>query len=530
MRRKNYPYYEIPEIQNLRELLDKKEKNSPGKLAFTFRRRKDVIKKTYLDFSREVAQLGEYLLQNYQKAHIAIFGENSYEWLLFYFAITNSGNIVVPIDSGLSAMEAAELFQGSDCVALAYSNTYQDIVDEWLKMGMTIPFYNMKYTQDYLQRGQELIGNGSDNFETVTLQTQDIATIVFTSGTTGKGKGVVLTHENICEDIMHSCEVFCPSGSGIAFLPFHHIFGMIASIMMMYHYGYPIHINHSLKYIQKDIQEFKPKTLMLVPLFVESFYKQIMDGVKKQNKGKQLRFLVKIIPFFDKMGIDLRKKFLGEVQEKFGGNLQYIICGGAALDPFYVKMFHVFGIEIRNGYGITECASVIAVNRNLANRTGSVGQVIPGCEVRIGNDGEILVKGKNVFQEYYKDEQNTKESFTDGWYHTGDLGYLDEDGFLYINGRKKNLIILSNGENVSPEGIEQELLQGERIEEIIVRGIGNHLTAEIFSSELNEEKENMIRTFIKKWNLRQPQYRQINEIIFRKAEFEKTTSKKIKRN
>lgn len=551
---KKYPYYDVGKLETLRDLVwehstnDKKEQT-----AFTYRRKKEVVRKTYQQFASEVRILGEYFLCNYDKSHIGIYGENSYEWLLFYFAVVTVGKVAVPVDAGLSAEDSLDLIKRSDCDVVVYSDTYRDIAECWRKTGLDILLLNMNKAADYMEfaernvtdsvsefeRTEQKTGKNSSEteqnaktykYDSISISEDHIAAIVYTSGTTGKSKGVVLTHKNICADIVNACQSFRVYGRVVAVLPFHHIFGLLASVMMIFHYAQPVHINHSLKYIMKDIQEFKPQTLLLVPLYVETFYKQIFDAVRKQGKEKKLKSGMKLSSLFLRFGMDFRKKWFREILDRFGGKLDYIICGGAALDPFYVKEFHKLGIEVYNGYGITECASVISVNRNRNNVVGSVGQVIPCCEARISEDGEILVKGDNVFREYYQDTENTEKSFTDGWYHTGDLGYL-ENASLYITGRKKNLIILSNGENVSPEGIEQELLQMDSICEVIVRGEGNHLLAEIFPAEevMEKDYEAIIADEIENWNRRQPMYRRIGNIRCRMTEFEKTTSRKIKR-
>lgn len=532
MKNKEYCFYDVPELYSLRDLIKEHSEDKAKQMAFTYRKRRELVKKTYYDFYREVEFFGEFLLQKYKNTHIAVFGENSYDWLLTYFATACSGNVIVPIDAGLSAEEVSILVAKSDCEVFIYSENYFDIAEEMVdKYQVNIDMYSMKDMKKYLEEGEQLLQAGSQLFQKIEISEGQVATIVFTSGTTGVSKGVVLTHKNLCQDIYASCRSFIVTGSVIAFLPFHHIFGMIAGIMMIFHYARPIHINRSLKEIMQDIQEIKPQTLLLVPLYVESFYKQIMDEIKKQNKEQQMKFAKKIILVAGKLGIDLRKKFFAEIQQKFGGNLEYIICGGAALDPFYVREFRMFGIELRNGYGITECSSVISVNRNFYNRDGSVGKVIPCCEVKISDEGEILARGANVMKEYYKDEENTQMSFLDGWYRTGDLGYLDRDGFLYVTGRSKNLIILSNGENVSPEGIEQELSKSEWIEEVLVYGEGNYLVAEIYPNQdaASEQTKSEIDKVISTWNKMQPAYRQIKKIIMRQDEFEKTTSRKIKR-
>lgn len=533
MKKDNYPYYDSPLINTLRELIFENGGNDNAEqTAFTFRRKKEIVKKSYGQFIAEVRGLGEYILNNITAMHIGIYGENSYEWLLFYFAVVSSGRVAVPIDVGLSAKDSLDLIDRSKCGAVVYSCNYRDVSECWREQGLNITLIDMGGANEYISytSNEMEIEHSVLKFDSITISENALATIVYTSGTTGKSKGVMLTHKNICADIVHSCESFIIHGGVVAFLPFHHIFGMVVGIMMVYHYGYPIHINHSLKYIMRDLKQFKPQTLMLVPLYVETFYKNIFDEVKKQGKEKKVKRAMKLAGVLLRFGIDIRKKLFREITDSFGGKLDNIICGGATLDPYYVGMFHRLGIEVYNGYGITECASVISVNRNRTNVTGSVGQVIPGCEVRIADDGEILARGDNVFSGYYLDEKSTKEGIIDGWYHTGDMGYI-ECGSLYINGRKKNLIILSNGENISPELIEQELSQMASICEVIVRGEDNRLVAEVFPSEnvIDGDYETVISGDIENWNRNQPMYRRIGDIRYRMTEFEKTTSKKIKR-
>jgi len=267
----------------------------------------------------------------------------------------------------------------------------------------------------------------------------------------------------------------------------------------------------------------------MVPLFVETFYKIILETAKKNSKYKTLTRAAKFSNILLKIGIDARRKLFKSVLAAFGGNLEYIICGGAPLDAKYVKVFRSWGINILNGYGITECAPVVSVNRNFHWCDGSVGQVLDGCSVKIADDGEILVKGDNVMLGYYKDEVSTNSVLRDGWYCTGDLGHINQDGFLFITGRKKNLIILSNGENVSPEEIEEQLLQDEAVAEVVVYGKSGMLIAEIFPIEDYIGNQQYFDNLIANLNQTQPQYKQIHKVKLRDREFEKNSSKKILR-
>ena len=289
-------------------------------------------------------------------------------------------------------------------------------------------------------------------------------------------------------------------------------------------------IRDSLKRVQKDMQMVKPKAVFLVPLFVETFYKTIMDTVRKSNKEKVLVCAASISNILLKFGIDLRKKLFNSVRDAFGGNLEYVICGGAPLDPKYVKIFRSWGINILNGYGITECSPVISVNRNYYYRDGSTGQVIDECKVKISDEGEILVKGNNVMLGYYKDDESTRQVLNDGWYSTGDIGYVDDDKFLVISGRKKNLIILSNGENISPEELEAPILLDDAVSEAVVYGENGMLTVQVFPVKEYMNNKEYFENMIDKLNRNQPQYMRINKVVIRQTEFIKSSTKKILRH
>lgn len=270
--------------------------------------------------------------------------------------------------------------------------------------------------------------------------------------------------------------------------------------------------------------------MMLVPLFVETFHKTIWQTARKQGAEEKLRRGISVSNFLLRFGIDIRKKLFRSVRSAFGGKLEYIICGGAPLQKKYVQAFRSLGIEILNGYGITECSPVVATNRNFYHQDGSVGQILKECQVRIQNS-EIQVRGKNVMLGYYHDTEATTEAFEDGWFRSGDLGYVDDKGFLYVTGRKKNLIILSNGENISPEELEELLLKHELVKEVLVYAEDGVITAEIFpdsevcSTDMQEQLQEVVDTC----NRNLPMYKRIQRLKIRQAEFPKTTTQKIKR-
>lgn len=527
MKNRPYPLYSLPEITDLKDMVKSHAKRNPDKIAFSYSVGKDNIEnKTYKQFNDDVDSLGTFLYsKGFKNKHIAIIGENSCEWIIAFMAIVNGGNVAVPIDKEQSPDKIKQLLRQSDCsAAIASKNVMKNLGDTEITVFLIADF------PEYISDGQKLIQTGNSEYTDYAVNPEELAAIFFTSGTTGNSKGVMLSHKNMATDINSASRNVILKGNNIAVLPFHHTFGLITAVFKTFNYGFRIYINKSLKHVQKDLKSEMPQNLFLVPLFLETFYKTIIDTARKGGKEKKLGIAVKISDFLLKFGIDLRKKLFKDVLAAFGGNLEYVICGGAPLDPKYVKVFRSWGVNILNGYGITECSPVISVNRNHYWRDGSVGQVIDECKVRISDEGEILVKGDNVMLGYYKDEESTNQVLNNGWYSTGDIGHIDDDGFLFITGRKKNLIILSNGENVSPEELEAPILLDEAVSEAIVYGENGILAVQIYPTEEYMGNEEYFENLIDEFNKKQPQYMRINKIVLRKTEFIKNSTKKILRH
>jgi len=524
MRNKEYPLYEYaPKIDSISEMLENKASTMPNDIAFKFRQGKDEIKsKTYSEVYQEVRKASSYVSNNYGSGkHIAIIGENSYEWMIAFFAIVTSGNIAVPIDKELPADEVKWLINKADCEVAFISKTYSELLDG-IK---NLKFMTLKKLYEVSNEIEV-----DDSYKLYHPKKEDLCMIIFTSGTSGKSKGVMLSHGNVTSEISETSKMFDPQGkSTLVVLPLHHSFGLNVAVLMAYDYGVTIFINKSLKKIKEDMLLAKPDVVMLVPMFVEVFYKQIMSNINKSGKMNRFKKGVRISKFFLKFGIDLRHKIFKEIHDVFGGNLKYIICGGAHLDPFYVKEFRNLGIEILNGYGTTECSPCVAINRNYYYRDGSVGQIIPKTEGRISSDGEVQFKGPVNMMGYYKDAKATKEVLKDGWYSTGDLGYIDKDGFLFLTGRKKNLIILSNGENISPEELENDFHMDPAVEEVLVYEQDHAIVAEIFPTEEYMGNEEYFNKLMARVNEGRPAYKQIAKVKLRDTEFIKNTSKKIVR-
>lgn len=546
MKNQNYPLYHLlPEFHNLREMTEINLRDHPGDIAFRWMEgRRTLREKTYREFYEDVRRAGTYMLRYLRKDRgrpwkVALIGENSYAWLVTYFGIVNSGNVAVPIAKDCSYEETVKLLRLSETDILVYSAQCAPTAAYCRQtFGHKKRYYAIDNFVPALKKGQRFIERGKEYYDKVELDEDAPATIFFTSGSTGFSKGVMLSHKNMCQDVNFSVQNFVPDGPTMAVLPFNHAFGLVTSVIMPYAYHVPVFICGNLTSFMREVPIAKPTTLFLVPLFVETFSKTIWRTAEKNGQDKKLRNGMTLSNALLKLGIDRRRELFGEVLSKFGGELRWIICGGAPLDPRFVKEFRSFGVEILNGYGITECSPVLAVNRNYWVCDGSVGQVMPGIEIKIDapdkkGEGEVCIRSDVVMKGYYNDPAATAQVIDrDGWFHTGDLGYLNRDRFLFITGRKKNLIILSNGENVSPEELEQLVARIDEVEEVVVYEKNGLITAEVFLEESELAKSELVRIVqkkLEKMNATLPNHKHVQKLVVRDIPFEKTATAKIKR-
>ncbi len=530
----------IPTYTTLKEIIVKGTERGGDKKQFAFNDRNKVEQsRSFNDTWREMCGIGTYFymkgLANQSK--IAIVAENSYDWMIAYYATLIGRNICVPMDCKLSADDIADQLIRCGCDALVYSEKFADMIDGF-KADPNMPVKNYFLIEDfetYKSEGYKEFDAGNTYVADVEVKPEDLACIVYTSGTTGKSKGVMLSHYNIATNCSSSCRVL--SGKhAIGFLPLNHTYAWVSALFACYiliEWGY---LCDSIKTIQSDLKAQKPYNFSGVPLVVETIYQRIWRTARSTGREEILKKGLKISRFLMKLGIDRRRKIFATIIDNLGGNLSMIVCGGANLDPKYEIGMRDFGIDVYNGYGMTECSPAITCNRPDKYKPGSVGVPLDCCEIKINNPdeegvGEIYVRGTNVMVGYYDEPEATAASFDGDWFKTGDHGRIDEDGFLFMIGRKKNLIVLSNGKNVSPEEIEDKISQSiEYVQEVLVYDENGQIIAEVFLNEADyPDARERIKDDMKKFNSTVASFKRVNKTIVRDEEFPKTTTLKIVR-
>ena len=541
MSNKQYPYYEIPKLNTLKEIIsyiaNKYENDHAFKIPQKGRAKHEF--KSFRAFYDDIECFGAVLFEKgLHGEKVAIIGENCYNWIVSYFAVTNSGNVAVPLDRELSHKELASLVNRCGCKAVIFTKAYADYAEYFRENCPTVEkAFMMNEMSAFIEYGNGLIKSGDTAFADFIPKADDLAAIVFTSGTTGKSKGVMLTHGNIASNTVSVCQYVNGEGREPLLLPLHHTFSITANVLAVLMYGGRINAITTLRNIQRDIADDKATTIIGVPTAVEMIHKRVWTTAEEKGKAEIMKKGMKISDFLLKFGIDIRRKIFKEVHDALGGELKLIICGGAPLSRKAEDDMTAWGINIVCGYGITECSPIVAVNRDFYQKRGSSGLIVDSNQVRIDSRngtgiGEIQVKGSNVFVGYYDDEEETARAFTeDGWFKTGDLGYIDDDGFLFITGRIKNLIILSNGKNVSPEELEGKVIDEiPSVVEAVVFAKDDKLAIEMYlDSENYPDAKQTIQEQINAFNRHMPAYKKIQEVVIRDTEFPKTTTLKIKR-
>lgn len=567
-KKKKSKLHSFEKITDLKDMLAKTEKKFGDKPAFKYKTSEpgvfDVI--TYKEFISKVNALGTKLIDLGLKGkRIAIISENRYEWCLAYLATCCGTGVVVPLDKSLPANELESLIIRSGVEAIFYSNKYNEVMQDIknrrttdLRYYISMDLENMKdgiYSEhEFVEQGKELIKKGNTKFLNATIDSDKMAFMLFTSGTTAMSKAVMLSHKNICSNLMDIATILKidENDTLLSFLPLHHTFECTVGFLYVMYTGASIAYCEGIRHIASNIKEFEITAMISVPALYENIYKRVMKSIEKKGKLAEVEKIMKLSGMLSKVGIDLRKKMFKEIHESLGPKLRLMVNGGAALDYEVEKGFNELGFRIVQGYGLTETSPVIAAGTDFEQRIGSVGKVLPSLKVKIVNKdetgtGEVIVKGPSVMLGYYQNEEANKEVFEKEWLHTGDLGHIDKKGFLFLAGRKKSVIVLKNGKNVYPEEIESIINRIDGIKESFIYGkpednneddlklcakvvYDKDLMKQIYNANTEEEIKNALWLKIKEINKTMPPYKYIKKLIVSEEELIKTTTLKIKRH
>lgn len=523
-------------------------------------KKKDAVY-TVKEFHDKVRQLGTALYEiGLGGKHVAIVSENSYNWIVTYFAIVCGGGVAVPIDKELPDKDISMLISKGDAEAVFHSRAYIDTAKLHLEADDRCLYaVNMTHNgkaeggkfltiDELCAMGKELLEKGDRRFIDAEVKPDDLAAVVFTSGTTGTNKGVMLTHYNFASNVEGLLEFLGPEQSTMSILPMNHVYELSCSILTAIYMNGIIYVNDSLKNILPNINDFRPTAMAVVPLVLEAIYNGIWEKAEARGKADIMRKMIKISNKLLDIGIDIRPIVFKQIKDNFGGQFPTMSCGGAPARADHIKNLSELGFKIISGYGMTEASPTVTLQDNGRKKPLSAGHAFPRAQFKIHDPdeegiGEIWIKGDNVTKGYYKDEEATKASFSeDGWFKTGDYGRLDEDGELYITGRKKFLIILPNGENIFPETVESHIMESllyahevvafeQKIEvagrENVVMAVAIYVEKSEHPDKSEEDIIKMVKADVAESNKGQPSYRKVQNVYVSFAEFEKNSTRKI---
>lgn len=555
----------VAKISNLKELLNNTIIRYGDRLAFKYKSKDsdEVVKVTYNTFKKDIDGLGTALIDAGLKGKkIIIISENRYEWAVSYFAVTCGAGIAVPLDRSLPENEVRDLIVISEADAIICSDKYIEgvkkiIGDEKCKLKL---FINMDDSgmdflsfRETINKGQKLIENGNRDFLNAEIDEEGLGVLIFTSGTTSLSKAVMLSHRNICSNIMDVLlvENLYETDVTLSFLPMHHTFECTIGLLSIVCVGGCISICEGIRHITKNLKEFEVTVMIGVPILFESMYKKLWETIRSKGLESKVKMALRISNFLRRVfKIDISRKIFKDIHAGLGGKIRLLVSGAAAIDPEVLKGFTGFGIETIQGYGLTETSPVLTAEGLLGKKLGSVGRPMPSVEIKIDNPdsngiGEIVARGPNIMLGYYKNEEATKEVLKDGWFYTGDLGYLDKDGFLFITGRKKTVIVLKNGKKVFPEEVETLLNREDFVTESFVFGLpigdddveigakivyNRDIITQRFGLKSDKEIYDIIWDYVKAVNKEMPKYKYIKNLLISEEELIKTTTRKIKRH
>ena len=549
-------YYD--EVSNFRELVKRYESFGEG-IAFKFKQNKELKEITYKQFVKDIKKIAEKVLDTDVK-RVAVIGNNRYEWAITYLGVTTAGKIIVPLDKALTDKEIEKLLKRSEVDVVVYDEKYQNAVDEAIRAGCNIKYRicmdniqkdGVLKFEDMLKDGENIIKSGKAKYDNVRLKENEMYIMLFTSGTTNEPKAVMLSQENICKNISAYQYNFMmyPSDTLLSFLPIHHTFECSITILYGTYCGATIAFCEGLRYIADNLKEFKVSVFVAVPLVLETMAKKIQKAIADSGKKGLINAMTKLSHGLLKCKIDVRKKLFKPVLKQFDEYLRVVLYGAAPMDKATIEWYNDLGIELIQGYGLTESSPVLTAESEERKRAGSIGIPLKNVQIKIDNPdadgvGEILGKGPNIMLGYYQNEEATKKALEDGWLHTGDFGYIDEDGFVYITGRQSDIIVLRNGKNIYPQELEFLINKLPYIEESLVFARNKTKTDTVLCAKIVYNKDNMVDHFgdksqkeyeklvwedIKNINKDLPTYKHIKEIILTDEPLEKTTTQKVKR-
>ena len=567
-RNKKHEYYPETNYKTVKEIFNSSiEKYSENIFALEKQDHKEPYKEiTYKQFGEDVVGLGTAITKflNLKDEKIAIIGETSYCWYTSYLALLCGAGIAVPLDKELPANEIENLINRSNTSAVIYSKKKKDVISKiqdnlpsvkyFIEMNSDDKVQGRNVGYNYvLEEGKKIVKNGDNSFNEIEIDPEEFRLLIFTSGTTSQSKGVKICNRNLAENInsVNPYVKIYPTDRFFSVLPLHHTYESTIGLLLPIERGCSIAICEGLKYIVPNLQESKPTALLAVPLLIENLHKKINKSIDKSGKAPIVNSMIHVTNALKSVGVDLKRKVFKEILDNLGGNLRIIVSAAAPIDPKVGKWVQDMGIIFLQGYGLTETAPIAALTPDFDPRVGSAGKAVLPDEIKIHNpnekgEGEVWIKGKTVMLGYYENEEATKEVMYDGWFNSGDIGYLDKDGFLFITGRSKNVIVTQNGKNIYPEEIEMMLGKVPEIKECMVYGkevegqkelvisvkvIPNYEEIEeLHGKDLSEEEiRKIIWEEIKKVNRELTSYKAIKNLEIKKDEFEKTTTMKIKR-
>ena len=546
-------YYEGQKLNDYKELVSLYKNKYTNHVAFKYKEAPDsleYIKITYSQFASDIEALASSLLKLNLK-RVCLISPNRYEWFVSYLAVTTSNMVVVPLDKSLPDNEIINLIERSECDAIIYDSKYENAISESKKKIPDLVAINMNTNyKNLLSDGYKM---DHSNYDSIKIDNKKMTIMLFTSGTTSISKAVMLSQEAICNDLYALSQMIkiTPDDTFLSFLPLHHTFESTTTFLFGTSCGITIAICDGLKYIQKNLVEYKVTGFVCVPLMLEIMYKKIIKGIEKQHKTTLVRVMRKL---FKHAPINVKRKVFKSILDNFGGKLRNIVTGGAAMDKATLQGYNDFGLDIHQGYGLTETSPVIAGENSFKKKIGSCGLPLPTVNIKIDNPdkdgiGEIIVDTPTIMLGYYKNDAATKEVIVDGWFHTGDLGYIDKDGYLFITGRKKDMIVLKNGKKIFPEEIEALINKLPYISESMVFGyvedtkndrnsdvvlyaklVYNKDEIKKFVNDESKYYDYIFNDIKTKINKQMPAYKYIRKIIVTDIPLIKTTTQKIKRN